>query len=80
LLPWLRISADGELEPVGTTSDWTPTEAWEAPICGVTLQAVSASATGRIKIMERQSGVDTVRGTVCIMAEPYKSNWQRVCL
>jgi len=77
LLPWLRISADGELEPVGTTSDWTPTEACEAPICGVTLQAVSASATGRIKIIERQSGgVDVVREQVCNMAEPRKSSWQ----
>jgi len=65
----VRISADGELEPDRTTSDWTPLEAREAPICGVALQA--ASATERIKIIERQSdAVDTVREKVCIMAEP----------
>ena len=70
-----------ELELDATASDWIPTEAREVPTCGVALQAAKASATGRIKIIERQfDAVDAVREQVCIMAEPRKKSWHRVPL
>ena len=70
-----------ELELDATASDWIPTEAREVPTCGVALQAAKASATGRIKIIERQfDAVDAIREQVCIMAEPRKKSWHRVPL